>query len=369
MKVEAKQKPAETKQKEKTGEDRKEYVKMSNENQNSTLDDNKTISHLREIANRTEQWLKSNYVVYTRNFEKPLLKRRYTPIFGPTLVELDKICDYLEQTHPNIPKPIQRKCKVVNDCLSEIDKLVVEGNFETAHSKLDSLAHYIWRLIETLRSSADILQKQVNIDSRQNKPTTAEYLSGLLKLLEELQSALESKNQNLKPECYQRIEKYISPKEQFVDVLRQCQSEYGCHNEHTHNAIEIVASAIRDGSFPYPALWMGLADARFINELKRWIKEASTKRSSKVVDGKEKRIKLKDFIKKYCDLSDKPDIDSKCEMLLRERRNKRIELPLVDINYRPGQRYLYRLDDLLSNWSNYRMTLTTLPPLKESANK
>ncbi len=122
---------------------------------------------------------------------------------------------------------------------------------------------------------------QADLASGQNKPTTAEYLEGLLKLFEELQSALQSKDQNLQLDCYQRIEKYISPKEQFVDMLRQCQSEYPYHNEHTHNAIEIVASAIRDGSFPYPALWMGLADARFISELKRWIKEASTKQNEK----------------------------------------------------------------------------------------
>jgi len=81
------------------------------------------------------------------------------------------------------------------------------------------------------------------------------------------------------------------------------------------------------------------------------------------------RIALKDFIKKYCDLSEKPDIDSKCEMLMREHRKNQIKLPLVKHEYRQGQRKLYYLEKLIKNWPDYRMMLTTLPPLKKSDDK
>lgn len=85
----------------------------------------------------------------------------------------------------------------------------------------------------------------------------------------------------------------------------------------------------------------------------------------------EQTITIKDFINKYCDLSEKPDIISKREMLLREDRQGRITLPVVGSkdSYRQGQTYLYYLNRLLNEWSNYRMTLTTLPPLKKSTNK
>lgn len=81
------------------------------------------------------------------------------------------------------------------------------------------------------------------------------------------------------------------------------------------------------------------------------------------------RIALKDFIKKHCDLSERPDIDSKCEMLMREHRKDSIKLPLVNHEYRRGQTKLYYLEKLRNNWPDYRMTLTTLPPLKKSDNK
>ena len=81
------------------------------------------------------------------------------------------------------------------------------------------------------------------------------------------------------------------------------------------------------------------------------------------------RITLKDFIKKHCDLSEKPDINSKCEMLMREHRIRRIKLPLVEAEYRKGQTYLYWLEELHNNWPIFRMTLTTLPTLKGSSNK
>jgi hypothetical protein len=81
------------------------------------------------------------------------------------------------------------------------------------------------------------------------------------------------------------------------------------------------------------------------------------------------RIALKDFIKKHCDLSERPDINSKCEMLMREHRKDSIKLPLVNHKYRRGQTKLYYLEKLRNNWPDYRMTLTTLPPLKKSDNK
>jgi len=133
--------------------------KSKTDTSTESLDDTKTISRLKEIADRLEKWLERTYDVYRRRSIEPPLKRKYAPIFRPTLVELDKICDYLEQTHPNIPKPIRRKCKMVSDCLSETDGFLSKYDFQTARQKLDSLVHYIWRLIETLQMSANNLQK------------------------------------------------------------------------------------------------------------------------------------------------------------------------------------------------------------------
>ena len=94
------------------------------------------------------------------------------------------------------------------------------------------------------------------------------------------------------------------------------------------------------------------------------------KSSGKAENTKTKeRIALKDFIKKHCDLSERPDINSKCEMLMREHRKDSIKLPLVNHEYRRGQTKLYYLERLRNNWPDYRMTLTTLPPLKKSDNK
>jgi len=175
-----------------------------------------------------------------------------------------------------------------------IDSYIFSDDYKGKWFERDNFCEDVWKYYHYYNQYADLIHHpataneklpQLNralehvehdLASTQKRPTTAEYLSGLLKHLEYLQAALQSKDQSLQLECHRRIEKYISPKEQFVDMLRQCQSEYRCHNEHTHNAIEIVVSGIRDGSFPYPALWMGLADARFISELKRWIEEAKS---------------------------------------------------------------------------------------------
>jgi hypothetical protein len=84
---------------------------------------------------------------------------------------------------------------------------------------------------------------------------------------------------------------------------------------------------------------------------------------------KRDRITLQQFFNIYCDLSGKPDITSKREMLLREHREERIVLPLVGKkkDYRKGQTYLFWLDRLLDKWETYRDDLTTLPPLKKVA--
>ena len=121
-----------------------------------------------------------------------------------------------------------------------------------------------------------------------------EYLSGLLKLLEKLQ-ATKSEEDYLKKipllpdllqgkdidpkqkDCCRQIENHIGPIELLADALRLCQSKYGCHNEYTHRVIDSVADTIWPYGVPNDMLWLSLADTRFINELKRWIKEASTK--------------------------------------------------------------------------------------------
>lgn len=107
----------------------------------------------------------------------------------------------------------------------------------------------------------------------------SEYLSGLLKLLEELQAAIKSNDEKSIRNLDQRngqIEKYIGSMEHLADVLRLCQSKYGCHNEYVHSALDWVSAATPSkGISPYPALWDNLANKKFVDELRRWIKEVS----------------------------------------------------------------------------------------------
>ncbi|OGU60974.1 MAG: hypothetical protein A2X64_02925 [Ignavibacteria bacterium GWF2_33_9] len=107
----------------------------------------------------------------------------------------------------------------------------------------------------------------------------------------------------------------------------------------------------------------------FITASNSEINSAVTKKNITPSETQDQSICLKDFIKRYCDLSEKPDIDSKCEMLMREHRRKAIALPLVPMQYRRGQRKLYYTDKLHNSWPMYRKTLTSLPPLKKSGNK
>jgi hypothetical protein len=122
---------------------------------------------------------------------------------------------------------------------------------------------------------------QAEIASGQKSPSVVEYLSGLLKLLEELQKAIESKDEkNIRTLDRRdgRIEKYIGSIEHLADVLRECQSKYGCYNEYAHSALDWVSGATPSkGSSPYPALWHNLADRRFMDELRRWIEKSSGK--------------------------------------------------------------------------------------------
>ena len=273
-----------------------------------------------------------------------------------------------------------------------IDSYIFSDDYKGKWFERDNFCEDVWKYYHYYNQYADLIHHpataneklpQLNrtlehvehdLASTQKRPTTAEYLSGLLKHLEYLQAALQSKDQSLQLECYRRIEKYISPKEQFVDMLRQCQSEYRCHNEHTHNAIEIVASGIRDGSFPYPALWMGLADARFISELKHWIEEAKsqpaelkpTAASSGTTD--DTPVTLREFMQVYCEPLNDRLLDSRVESLQRLARRKSEGIKLDHTGqWKRGQSKKYLPSYLTENWPAYRKRLPTLPNLERSS--
>lgn len=75
-------------------------------------------------------------------------------------------------------------------------------------------------------------------------------------------------------------------------------------------------------------------------------------------------ITLKNFINTYCNLSRKPVVESKIELLLKYNRKKLITLPPLATTYRKGQSKFYYIDDLKSEWAKYQKIISTLPPLK-----
>ena len=75
-------------------------------------------------------------------------------------------------------------------------------------------------------------------------------------------------------------------------------------------------------------------------------------------------ISLKSFIAYYCNLSEKPDIQSKISLLHEYHRKNKIQLPELACPYRLGQHKLYFPDDLIRNWPLYCESMPTLPRLK-----
>jgi hypothetical protein len=85
------------------------------------------------------------------------------------------------------------------------------------------------------------------------------------------------------------------------------------------------------------------------------------------VDGAQNIETLYKFMEKYCDLSGKPILDSKCEILYRRHREHKITLPKEAYKSGPKQTKYYYVDDLKENWESYEKIIPTLPPLKPSA--
>jgi hypothetical protein len=75
-------------------------------------------------------------------------------------------------------------------------------------------------------------------------------------------------------------------------------------------------------------------------------------------------LTLKQFIELYCDLTSKPDIQSKADLLHTYNRKKKIELPKPVHKYKKGQHKFYYVDDLKNKWPIYQGKMPTLPPLK-----
>jgi len=73
---------------------------------------------------------------------------------------------------------------------------------------------------------------------------------------------------------------------------------------------------------------------------------------------------LKSFIEVHCNLTGRPDIQSKVDLLHEYNRKQRIKLPKLAHRYRRGQHKYYYDDDLKKNWPTYRRNMPTLPPLK-----
>lgn len=94
--------------------------------------------------------------------------------------------------------------------------------------------------------------------------------------------------------------------------------------------------------------------------------EKPTNASGGEAEGKINRqpITLKNFINTYCNLSRKPVVESKIELLLKYNRKKLIILPPLATTYRRGRSNFYYVDDLNREWAKYQKIISTLPPLK-----
>ena len=73
-------------------------------------------------------------------------------------------------------------------------------------------------------------------------------------------------------------------------------------------------------------------------------------------------ITLKSFIEIHCDLTAKPDVQSKVSLLHEYNRKQKIKLPRLAKRYKPGQHKYYYVEDLKKNWADYQREMPTLPP-------
>ncbi len=91
--------------------------------------------------------------------------------------------------------------------------------------------------------------------------------------------------------------------------------------------------------------------------------------SGKAVDKIRKQfLTLKSFIEIHCDLSAKPDVQSKVALLHEYNLKGKIKLPKLAHKYRKGQHKYYYVDDLKKNWPAYQEKMPTLPLLKVAGN-
>jgi hypothetical protein len=79
-------------------------------------------------------------------------------------------------------------------------------------------------------------------------------------------------------------------------------------------------------------------------------------------------LSLKSFIEIHCDLTAKPDVQSKVSLLHEYNLKKKIKLPELAHKYQKGQHKYYYVDDLKKNWATYQRKMPTLPPLKQPEN-
>lgn len=100
------------------------------------------------------------------------------------------------------------------------------------------------------------------------------------------------------------------------------------------------------------------------SEMIHWAERLETEKPQAGAGKTAAPITIKNFIKVYCDLSGKPDIQSKVDLLHTYNRKKIISLPQLVSEYRKGQPKYYFIDDLIINWPDYQSKMTTLPPLK-----
>lgn len=202
---------------------------------------NKTISNIKKIADGLEEWLQTNYDTYKHNNIEPLLKRNYTPIFGPQLEKLDKICDCLEERslpYPNTHHIIRQKVLKIENLLSEIDQRIVKNDYRLARRKVDSLAHLIWRLVEKLRDTESALKEssqekyikvKTNIENSSQVKTINDSTHFLLKIAEKVDGLVN------KPGYIGIFQKQTKA---FCDQLNEAYSEQESKIEAVYKKIE-----------------------------------------------------------------------------------------------------------------------------------
>lgn len=153
-----------------------------------------------------------------------------------------------------------------------------------------------------------------------------------------------------------------------VDKVYDCTPEAEQLLKQTVNSLDLAAIRsylILDCGIQNPEL---LTSNDVIEILKRWLEKKTSDGKTGETKQQPPFLVLRKFIEIHCDLTAKPDVQSKVSLLHEYNLKKKIKLPKLAQKYQKGQHKYYYVDDLKKNWPTYQRKMPTLPPLKQPEN-